>query len=229
MEGRKKGRPRDGRAKPRPGIEQQRRLIVEASTALFAERASAAVSVLEICAAADISRPTFYRCFANKEELLAYVYEIAVDRYVDQIVLRELPVSGDIEAWIWQAVDRIVDGVLEQPAMARFVFVEYGDPTSPVRDLINDAFARSAEVLVASIHEVYGDSPSRLYLKSLMASVQWTLFETLRAGPTAARRREAKLAIWQINTAAYRFLRRGDWSPVGTTKRPKGNARPAAG
>ena len=54
-----KRRRRDGRAKPRPGVDEQRRIIVENAIRLFAASNARSVSILDICRAADISRPTF--------------------------------------------------------------------------------------------------------------------------------------------------------------------------
>lgn len=216
--GRTVGRRRDGRTKPRPGVDEQRRLIVDQAIQLFSTSNARNVSILEICRAADISRPTFYRCFDDKHALLAYVYELSVDRYVEHIILDELPRDGDVERWIGQAVDRVVDAVFEQPHVAQFVFVEYGDPASPVRHIVNDAFARSAEVLDASLREFYGDAPSPLYLTALMASVQWILFETLRSGLDDESRARAKLAVWQAAISAFRFV---------SARLPLAPARPA--
>lgn len=196
----------DGRTKPRPGVDEQRRVIVNRAIQLFSRTSARSVSILEICRAADISRPTFYRCFEDKHALLKYAYELSVDRYVEQIILDELPEDGDVEQWIGQAVERIVDAVFEQPHLAKFVFVEYGDPESPVRNIVNDAFARSAEVLDSSLRGFYGDAPSSLYLTSLMASVQWILFETLRTGLDEESRASAKVAVWQATVSAFRFV-----------------------
>ena len=154
----KKGRGADGRTKARPGVDEQRRIIVDNAIRLFAKSNARNVSILEICRAADISRPTFYRCFEDKHALLEYVYEQSVDRYVEQIILDELPHGGDVELWIRQAVDRIVDAVFEQPHLAQFIFLAYGDPGLPVRSIVNRAFEHSAEILEESLrgfHRAY--------------------------------------------------------------------------
>lgn len=209
----KKGRRPDGRAKPRPGVDEQRRVVAESAIRLFARSDARRVSIQQVCQEADVSRPTFYRCFDDKRALLEYVYEQSVDKYVEQIILDELPRGGDIERWIWQAVTRVVDAVFEQPDVARFVFVEYGAPGSPVRDIVNDAFARSAEILESSLRGFYHDAPSRLYLTSMMASVQWILLETLRTGLDDESRKAAKIAVWQATASAFRFTSGG--GPLG--------------
>ena len=184
-------------------------MIVESALRLFAKSNARNVSVQQICREADVSRPTFYRCFADNHALLEYVYEQSVDRYVEQIILDELPSGGDVEEWLEQAVDRVVDAVFDQPDLAQFVFVEYGAPDSPVRSIVNQAFERSAKILESSLRNFYDDAPSRLYMSALMASVQWILFETLQAGVDGPSRARAKLAIWQAAASFFRFASAG--------------------
>lgn len=198
----------DGRRKRRPGLEEQKRIIVEAAVGLFVERGSRGVSISEICAAADVSRHTYYRCFDDKSDLLAYVYEQVANQYVEQIIFSDLPKGGAVDAWMTDAIDEVVDAVFEEAAMAQFIFVEYGDPTSPAYRVISDVFDRSAERLQAWLSRHYRVRASRLFLKSIMASVQWILLETMRAGLTDKSRREAKEAAWQVASSAFASLRK---------------------
>ena len=50
-----------------------RRALLETARRLFVEQGTQAVSVSGICKAADISRPTFYRCFPDKAALVEYL------------------------------------------------------------------------------------------------------------------------------------------------------------
>lgn len=194
----------DGRSKPRPGIEEQRRAIIETATRLFAEQNARSVSIQDLCRAAGISRPTFYRAFEDKDALLAYVYDLAIDRYVDQLFLDDLPApTTDFRAWLTAAVDEMVDGVCATPDLARFALVEYGDPTSPAREHVNSRFRRAARRVQRAMRQAGRDAPSELYLMSVMAAIQWTLYETLLAGPTVARRDAAKASIVQLARTAF--------------------------
>lgn len=189
----------DGRSKPRPGIDEQRRHLVATATRLFSEQQASSVSVAELCREASVSRPTFYRCFDDKEALLSWVYDLAVHRYVEQIDFAEIPGDVPTEQWIRERVERIVDQVLSEPDLARFVFVEYGDPASPVRDLVNRRFRGTATELASRLQAATARAPSVRYIESVFASIQWILFETLRAGLTPARIDEAKLAVWEAS------------------------------
>ena len=60
----------------------QRRAIQDAAVALFTARGSAAVGVAAICERAGVSRHTFYRCFPDKDALLAVVYDTAVNDHI---------------------------------------------------------------------------------------------------------------------------------------------------
>ncbi|MDX1510490.1 MAG: TetR/AcrR family transcriptional regulator [Nitriliruptorales bacterium] len=187
----------DGRSKPRPGLDEQRRQLVDTAVRVFAERSASNVSISELCRAADISRPTFYRCFEDKDALLAWVYDQAVDRYVSQIDLWAVPEGQPTRRWIREIVDRVVDQVLSEPDLARFVFVEYGDPTSPVRELVNERFRHTATELADGLDRSGRPSPSALFLMAVFAAIQWILFETLLAGPTPERVEAAKQAAWE--------------------------------
>lgn len=180
----------DGRTKPRPGVDAQRVAIAAAATRLFASRGSSEASVQAICREADVSRPTFYRCFADKDELLAHLYEVAVDQYVEQFFLASPTASSGDGAWLEDAIDGMVDGVLSDPDLARFVLAEYGIPGSPVRDIVNRSFDRAAKRLRPDASRA-----ERLALTAGMAAIQWILHETLHGRSAVA---TAKLAILQV-------------------------------
>lgn len=61
----------DGRTKKRPGQEEQAAIITRAAVDLFSKHGTKPVSIAQICTHADVSRPTFYRCFKDKDELIA--------------------------------------------------------------------------------------------------------------------------------------------------------------
>jgi len=84
----------DGRKKKRPGIDEQRKAIMSAATPLLLEKGMANVNVSQICKAADVSRPTYYRCFEDKDELMCALYESSVNEAVSSLMLEELASAG---------------------------------------------------------------------------------------------------------------------------------------
>ena len=196
----------DGRRKPRPGVDEQKRVLVDAAVALYVERNTRDVSIAEICQAADVSRDTFYRCFADKAALIEGIWDRAAHRHVETFIFDALPHGGSIEDWLEGAIDRLLDAVFEERAIAHFAFVEYGDPGSPAHAAINAMFDRYAELVGTWLREDYGREASPLFLKAIMAAVQWILLQTIQAGVTGEGRREAKTAVIQLASAAFASL-----------------------
>ena len=110
-------RPPDGRAKRRPGVDAQRRHLLDTAIVLFAERGSRQVSINDLCAAAEVSRPTFYRCFTDKDGLVEALYREAVMGPIESIVLSSLTTRAREPGWLRRANDEMLDAIFaEAPA-----------------------------------------------------------------------------------------------------------------
>ncbi len=192
---------RDGRKKKRPGLEEQRRAIILAAVELFAEHGSRPISVSQICAHADVSRPTFYRCFKDKDELIYTLYQDSVNRHVEEIMLAGFSSKQVSEDWIHQALDELIDSIFERSQLAELVFIESNDPNSPAYAIVNAAFERAADVLEKWIAKHSSKKPSRVFLKSVMAACQWIAHDAIRKGLTPESKAEAKAASWQLVTS----------------------------
>ena len=192
----------DGRSKKRPGLEEHRRSILAAAVELFRQRGSRAVSISEICNEADISRPTFYRCFKDKDALVYALYQEAVNQPVEEIMLSGLLSPAVDEAWIRRSLEQLLDAIFENASIAELVFVESSDPASPAYSIVNNAFEHVADAMEASIVDATGHQPSRVFLKSLMAACQWIVHDAIRKGLDGVTRTEAKAAAWQLTQAA---------------------------
>ena len=65
--------PSPSKSKKRPGVEEQREIILSAAIDLFGVEGKKAVSVSRICEKAGVSRDTYYRCFDDKEALISHL------------------------------------------------------------------------------------------------------------------------------------------------------------
>ena len=193
----------DKRSKPRPGLDEQRRIVVRAAVRLFSEEGTAAVTISRICKAADVSRPTFYRCFPDKEALLEHVYRVAVDTPV-QLNLAEVVDAGKDPR---SALDSMVDRLFEQPELAAFVFVQAADQRSPAFAIVQAAFERSAERIEAAYADRGATPPSRTALKATMAACQWIVHDAIRQGLTPEVRADAKQAMAEVVRGMFRTER----------------------
>ena len=184
----------DGRSKKRPGVEEQREIISAAAVELFAEKGTKSVSIAQICAHADVSRPTFYRCFPDKEALLARIYEEAIDIHTRPVLFSSL---DDPEAMASRIQD-MLDAIFSRAQLARLVFVESSDPGSPASDIVEANFENTARVLARELRKRSGSAPSPVYLKSVMAAVQWIVHDAIQKGLTPKAKRDAFEATYAL-------------------------------
>lgn len=182
----------DGRSKKRPGVEEQRAIIMQAAVSLFAEQGVRASSIAQICARAEVSRPTFYRCFEDKDALVSRMYENSVNAFVENFLGTAR--LGDQEE-LHHQLDDLLDSIFEHSELAQLVFRESSDPDSPAARIIDDAFEHAAEVMTKGAR---GYTPTRVYLKSVMAAVQWIVQDAIRKGLTETNKSEAKSAAFTL-------------------------------
>lgn len=191
---------KDGRSKKRPGLEEQTELIVKVAVELFAERGTQSVSISQICEHADISRPTFYRCFPDKETLLTHIYEESVNKHVGEILRKSFALDkGTLD----DALDKLFEGIFAQSHLAQLVFVESNDPNSPAAKIVDDAFEHAAETLQEALKPRSQVDFSKVYLKSVMAAIQWIVHNAIKKGMTESAIKEAKLAASQLVSKAF--------------------------
>lgn len=192
----------DGRSKKRPGVEAQREIVTQAAVALFVERGTGAVSISQICKAADVSRPTFYRCFPDKDTLVAHVYAIAVSDHV-QVNLAAVARAGP--GGVQAALDEMLDRIFTRPRLAAFLFVESADASSPAFGIVQAAFADAADQIEARYAELGVTPPSRTVLTATMVACQWIVHDAIRRGLSEADRGEAKRAMGELVRAVFQL------------------------
>jgi AcrR family transcriptional regulator len=195
-------RTRDGRSKRRPGTEAQRHVITDVAMRLFIERGTSGVSISGICAAAGVSRPTFYRCFADKEALVAHLYGVAVRDHV-QVNLASVLTEGVGRSDVRGALEVMVDRIFERPEMAAFLFVESSDVRSPAHAIVHAALDEAVGQIEAWYTTHGHTPPSRLTLKATMVACQWLVHDAIRRGLTTDARIEAKRAMAELVEAVF--------------------------
>ncbi|MFT4518903.1 MAG: AcrR family transcriptional regulator [Halioglobus sp.] len=185
----------DGRSKKRPGVEEQRAIILRAAVSLFADKGVAAVSIAQICSYAEISRPTFYRCFEDKAALVSAIYEDSVNTHVETFfVIGRFRNQQQLKA----SLDALLESIFQRSELALLVFNESNDPSSPAASIVDAAFEHAADVMTKSWGSHANQVPSRVYLKSIMAAVQWIVQDAIRKGLNEATKDDAKDAAYQL-------------------------------
>lgn len=188
---------RRGRSKKRPGIDAQRRAVVDVAVRLFTEQGTGGVSISQLCTAADISRPTFYRCFPDKDALVAHIYDLAVRDHV-QVNLASVLQEGSRPEAVRAALGVMIDRILERPRIAAFLFGESSDPRSPAHAIIQGSFDAAAREIRAWYAARGLSAPPEITLKATMVACQWIVHDTIRRGLTPAARAGAREAMWAL-------------------------------
>ena len=199
----------DGRSKKRPGLAQQRRSLLEAAVELFSQQGSRAVSISQICSLANISRPTFYRCFKDKDALIYALYQESVKQPVKEIMLKGLAGGKVDQHWIKTSLEQLFDAIFANARFAELVFMESNDPASPAYAIVNQAFDQVANVMEQAISNNTGHKPSRIFLKSQMAACQWIVHDAIRKGLDENTRQQAKAAAWELAQSVFAVGKNG--------------------
>jgi AcrR family transcriptional regulator len=189
----------DGRKKKRPGVEEQRQIILRGAVTLFAQSGVRSVSIAQICAYAQVSRPTFYRCFEDKDALVALIYENAVNEHVEGFLLTTHPQGANP---LKANLNTLLESIFQNSELAQLVFIESSDPQSPAARIIDNAFEHAADVMTGNWSGKSGGKPSRVYLKSVMAAVQWIVQDAIRKDLTEDAKAEANHAAYTLVASA---------------------------
>lgn len=194
---------RDGRSKSRPGVDEQRRLILEGAASLFAERGSRAVSIAQICDHVGVSRPTFYRCFADKDQLVDELYQLAVGGPVELNMLSLLRRGGDVDG-TREGLETLADDIFAHGTLAKLIFVESADPSSPAYGIVQRSFDATAKEIEDWYCQRKLVAPSRTLLKATMVAAQWIVHDAITRGLSPKNKREAKAALWELASRVFR-------------------------
>ncbi len=197
----------DGRKKKRPGVDEQRQIIASAAIELFKKEGSKNTSIAQICRAADVSKPTFYRCFEDKEALISQLYQNAVNIHVENLLAFNLSDAFDHPEQINQALDRLIDAILEHSDIAHWLFREYSDPNSPASHIIDNTFEKIAGSMRHSLKKNGLKAPSLTFLKAMMSAFQWVVYDCIKHGKSPVKIKDTKAASRELASALFSQIR----------------------
>ncbi len=163
-----------GRGRPstkQPTGDELRELIIAAATQDYAQRGYHGSSVAQILSISGISRPTFYRYFKNRREVLDTILarlndlllEIAEEMTVEEDSLRGVVASSVDAYFVWGK--RI--GPLVGP-----IYREINDPESPASVHRQRIVGELAELFKIRVESVGGASLDPLLYEALLHMVE---------------------------------------------------------
>jgi AcrR family transcriptional regulator len=104
-------------------LRDQRERLLAAVPAVAAERGYEAMSVADIVKAAAVSRNAFYKNFSDKQDCVATAHELGHERLFEVLSVNCYE-GGTTEERIGTSLKAALDVLADQPALARFLFVE---------------------------------------------------------------------------------------------------------
>jgi AcrR family transcriptional regulator len=104
-------------------LRDQRERLLAAVPAVAAQRGYEAMSVADIVKAAAVSRNAFYRNFRDKQDCVATAHELGHERLLE-VLSSSCYQGAAIEERVGGSLEAGLDVLADDPALARFLFVE---------------------------------------------------------------------------------------------------------
>ncbi|MFJ7338315.1 TetR family transcriptional regulator [Streptomyces sp. NPDC101110] len=209
----------------KPGLRERKKqrmyeTVSDIAVRLFLEKGFDAVSVAEIAAAADISKPTLFRYFPAKEDLV--LYRIADHEGEAARVVAESGIAP-VEALRRHFVDGLergdpVTGLNDHPEVLAFHALLYGTPS-----LVARAHAHQERSEAALAEVLGGDLDARLAAGQIMAVLRVLALENWRR--IAAGERVADVRPDAVAAAERTFGRLAAVLPSGPWPGPASETR----
>ncbi len=154
--------------------------VLEAALRLFAERGYLAVRVEDIAREAGVSRATFYKHFAEREEILAMLLAKLLGSDDDATPGVAAPTEGDLGTRVEGTARAIVEKMMEQESLARFVYslpVRHEALVSAQQLPRPSAFRRLDELLDGGRGELRDGVPSVVIRMQVHAAIETAMRE----------------------------------------------------
>lgn len=192
---------------PRLKTEEKRRAILEAASAVFAEKGFHATTVADIASEQGIGLGTFYRYFPNKLDVFhAVIDEVMAE--VATVLAPESATASETVAEYRAQVERIGDGLIkafqENRAMAKLLFVEAPGISEALNQKLEATYAFFALATQAYLDngKARGFLPASLDSEVTAHLVNALVFETVRQ---VARDEMTDVKRWSVALNALMF------------------------
>lgn len=177
--------------------EQARANIVAATADVFAEHGSRGMSVALILDAAGISRPTFYRYFANAEEPLNVLLEES-DRGLVGGVVGAIDAATDDIAMTVSVIDAYIGWALARGPLLGPLFSELYDRSSPVSLHRAQALDLIRAAVVRRMIELGREAPNPIALDALVNACEFLVYRAVSLGGTTDLTADARSTMIRI-------------------------------
>ncbi|WP_316520550.1 TetR/AcrR family transcriptional regulator [Kitasatospora brasiliensis] len=162
--------------------ERTRRAISEAAITLFLEHGFDRVSVADVAAAAEVSKPTLFSYFATKEDLVVHRFADHQEQAAETVRTRQAD-EPVLDALLRDFLDGLtrhdpVTGLNDHPAVLAFTALVYGTPSLAAR--VGEYVARAERSLAEALREA-PDLPEPRDLTAALLAAQVTATQRVLA------------------------------------------------
>ncbi|MFD8942425.1 TetR family transcriptional regulator [Streptomyces californicus] len=205
-------RAREGSSAPVGLRERKKQLtyqaVSDAAIALFLERGFDKVSVAEVAAAADISKPTLFRYFPAKEDLVLHRFADHEDESARVVAARpagESPLDA-LHRHFLDGLDRRdpVTGLCDAPEVLAFMRLLYGTPA-----LVARMYAYQGRSEAALADALGGGLPARLAAGQIVAVLRILALDNWRRIDAGESADAVRVGAARAADAAFAQLRTG--------------------
>jgi AcrR family transcriptional regulator len=165
-----------------------RDLVLDAALQLFNERGYLGVRVEDIAQQAGVSRATFYKHFAEREQVLAELFERLLGAESAEAEPADEAGPEPVEQQVATAVESAVRRMLEQEELARFVYslpVRHSALLRPGVRTTPPVFTRVTRLLELGVarDEVRADVPVDLLARHVLAALETAMRDWAEGRP----------------------------------------------
>jgi AcrR family transcriptional regulator len=178
-----------GRHAPPPEVRVpvQRARLLSAAAQEFAQRGYAGASSESISRRAGMSKATFYEHFANKEECMLALFDLAVDRVQEAMATAAASAPSDARERMKAGTRAFLSALSEHPEYAQTLLVEIigaGPAAAQHRDAILQTFAQvlDAENAAAARRGMIGRFASALDTFAIVGAIAELVSRQVRLG-----------------------------------------------
>ena len=156
--------------------QETRDLVLDTALRLFNEHGYLGVRVEDIAKQAGVSRATFYKHFAEREQILAELFQRLLGTE-SGTADGDLPTSGSTEQQVVAVVENAARRMLEQEQLARFVYslpVRHSALLRPGEHTTPPVFARVTRMIEQGVvrGEVRDDLPVDLLARHILGAME---------------------------------------------------------
>lgn len=180
----------DGRVVPRPyggvtaaeRVATRRARLVDAAVELYGTRGFSATGVKDICRVAGLTDRYFYESFAGQADLFVAAFEHVSATLLATVASAVSLAPAEPEAQARAAVHSFVGAIVDDPRLARLLFVEAAAVGGTAEREVRRSIRRFADLIAATARPHVPDVPAHLVTMgalSLVGAIQYVLTEWL--------------------------------------------------